>query len=160
MRNGARAARLPRLPANRPFLALEELRQVLGMTPDLFTRLAPLVTIYTGTTEINPIFAPPQVLRSLRGTDPNELESFIAARASVGDEEGAAPLLALIHVESLVSDQVGPVYTVVGRAQLPSGTAATRRLVVWVPAERRDRPFYLLESGRARQRAEGSEAKP
>jgi general secretion pathway protein K len=148
----------PWLPADRPFLSVEELRQVLDMKPEIFARVAPLVTVYSGSAEINPNFAPLEVLDSLQGTDAGELERFIENRKNVGNEENSAPILALINVESLVSGQVGPVYTVIGKAELPSKTSVTRRLVVWIPEERLDRPYYLLESGTAYPEVESGSA--
>ncbi|MCB1760872.1 MAG: general secretion pathway protein GspK [Gammaproteobacteria bacterium] len=157
-RSEYQSAGWPWPPADRPFLSVDELRQVLGVTPEIFAGLAPLVTVYSGSAEINPNFSPVKVLESLRGTDAAELERFIADRKIVGDAENPAPILALINVESLVSGQVGPVYSVIGEAQLPSKTTATRRLVVWIPEERLDKPYYLLESGSAYPEVESDDA--
>ena len=46
----------------------------------------------------------------------------------------------------------------IGEAQLPSKTTATRRLVVWIPEERLDKPYYLLESGSAYPEVESDDA--
>jgi general secretion pathway protein K len=48
-------------PANLPFESVAEVEQVLGMTPALYARLAPLVTVYSGRAVPDPAFAPPQV---------------------------------------------------------------------------------------------------
>lgn len=42
------AAGLPYGPKNEPFASVEELQQVIGMTPALYARLAPYLTVYTG----------------------------------------------------------------------------------------------------------------
>lgn len=41
------AASLGYAPSNRPFDSLEELRLVIGMTPAIFTRIQPFLTVYT-----------------------------------------------------------------------------------------------------------------
>jgi len=40
-----RAAGLPYKPANAPFQAIEEIQLVLGMRPDIYRRIAPLITV-------------------------------------------------------------------------------------------------------------------
>lgn len=51
--NGAEKAEyaavgLPYGPKNEPFASVEELQQVIGLSPTLYTRLAPYLTVYTG----------------------------------------------------------------------------------------------------------------
>jgi general secretion pathway protein K len=48
-------------PANMPFESVAEVEQVLGMTPALYARLAPLVTVYSGRAMPDPAYAPAQV---------------------------------------------------------------------------------------------------
>jgi general secretion pathway protein K len=48
-------------PANAPFESVAEVEQVLGMTPALYARLAPLVTVYSGRAAPDPVFAPAAV---------------------------------------------------------------------------------------------------
>ncbi|HWL39485.1 MAG TPA: hypothetical protein VNO75_04540 [Gemmatimonadaceae bacterium] len=61
IRTGASA-----LPANAPFSRVEELQFVHGMTPELFTRMIPLLTI-VGTGQVNMNAAPRPVLLALPG---------------------------------------------------------------------------------------------
>ncbi len=48
-------------PANLPFESVAEVEQVLGVTPSLYARLAPVVTVYSGRGVPDPAFAPPTV---------------------------------------------------------------------------------------------------
>ena len=48
-------------PANTPFESVAEVEQVLGMTPALYVRLAPLVTVYSGRAVPDPAYAPAAV---------------------------------------------------------------------------------------------------
>lgn len=48
-----------------PFESVSELHQVLGMAPELFARLAPHLTVYSGLSRPNAQFAPAPVLASM-----------------------------------------------------------------------------------------------
>ncbi|MEE8118762.1 MAG: type II secretion system minor pseudopilin GspK [Gammaproteobacteria bacterium] len=50
---------------NRPLRSISELRRVEGMTPELFTRLAPYITALPTYTQVNINFAPPEVLLAI-----------------------------------------------------------------------------------------------
>lgn len=74
------AAGLKYEPANAPFEAVEQLQQVLGMTPAIYFRLAPLVTIYSHQPGINTLVAPRGVLLAIPGVDPAQVDAYIAQR--------------------------------------------------------------------------------
>jgi general secretion pathway protein K len=63
-------------PANAPLESVAEVEQVLGMTPALYARLAPLVTVYSGLATPDLAFAPAQV------------------RAAMGSGDAPSPLVA------------------------------------------------------------------
>ncbi|MBV1695402.1 MAG: general secretion pathway protein GspK [Hyphomicrobiales bacterium] len=52
-------------PKNAPFDSVDELDQVLGLTPDLVARLRPLVTVYSRATSIDPAVAPLALLQAV-----------------------------------------------------------------------------------------------
>ena len=58
------AAGLPYSAKNAPFDSISELQRVLGMEPELYARLAPLVTVY-GSGQPSPRFAPAPVLTAM-----------------------------------------------------------------------------------------------
>ncbi len=60
-------------------LLLPELQQVLGMTPELFAKLQPFITIYSGLARPNPSFAPPEVLAAL-GLQAPQIAQLLAQR--------------------------------------------------------------------------------
>jgi general secretion pathway protein K len=74
------AAGLNYTPANAPFQAVEELKLVLGMTPDLYTRIAPLITIYSAVPGINDQVATRDVLRALPNVNDQLIDEYIARR--------------------------------------------------------------------------------
>jgi general secretion pathway protein K len=54
-------------PRNGPFRSVEELQLVMGITPTLYRRLAPSLTIYSQTPWVDPAFAPKDVMIALDG---------------------------------------------------------------------------------------------
>jgi general secretion pathway protein K len=50
--------RLAYTPRNAPFQSVDELKLVLGITPQVFARVEPLLTVYSGRPAIDPQFTP------------------------------------------------------------------------------------------------------
>ena len=67
-------------PANAAFQSNEELRLVLGMTPELFDKVAPLITIFSRQPGINAGIASRGVLRALPGATDVLIDQYIALR--------------------------------------------------------------------------------
>lgn len=63
-----------------PFTRVDELQQVLGMTPEIYRAVMPYVTIYSRHQGINPEVASLQVLTALSDDSPMTLESYIQQR--------------------------------------------------------------------------------
>lgn len=80
-------------PANGPFEAVEELRQLLGMTPALFARLQPLVTVFSRQDGVNAAAAPLDVLLALPGVTPAQVELFLAQRQAALEQGLPMPVL-------------------------------------------------------------------
>lgn len=74
------AAGLPAGAKDAPFTSVEELQQVLGMTPDIYRAVRPYVTIYSRHQGINPEVAPLQVLIALSDNSPMSLDSYVRFR--------------------------------------------------------------------------------
>ena len=69
------------LPTNRDFTDLDELRHVRGMTPSLYARAAPFLTL-VGSGQINLNSAPEPVLLALPGLDRASVQRILALRQS------------------------------------------------------------------------------
>lgn len=67
-------------PRHGPFQSVDELKLVMGVTPALFARLRPALTVYTKRPAINPQVAPKEALRALFFDDPSKADALIAQR--------------------------------------------------------------------------------
>ncbi|HEY5339244.1 MAG TPA: hypothetical protein VIJ85_13640 [Rhizomicrobium sp.] len=63
-----------------PFQSVAELRLVLGMTPQLFAKIEPALTVYSGRPALDPNLAPEQALRALYLNAPDQVNAILRAR--------------------------------------------------------------------------------
>ena len=118
LRAGAR-----RLPANADFDRVDELRDVDGMTPELYRRLAPLVTVL-GTGQINLNAASPVVLRSLAGLGDEAIDLIVRA------QRGSTPLRSLDELTQRLSSGARSAIADAGGDLTQHITFETREVVV------------------------------
>jgi len=118
------AAERPYGAKDAPFESVAELEQVLGMTPALYAKLAPDLTVYSGRTRPDPAFASAGVLQAM-GID---AESAIARRRA-WDPSSGGPAPVLEGGEPLVGSGSGT-YSIDSRARLRDGREAMLRVVV------------------------------
>jgi general secretion pathway protein K len=77
-----RAAGLPYRPCNGPFQSVDELKLVMDMTPELFRRVEPALTVYSGRPSIDPQIATPEALRALPTMDAQKVAALVATRTA------------------------------------------------------------------------------
>ncbi len=118
------AAERPYGAKDASFESVAELEQVLGMTPGLFARAAPHLTVYSGRTRPDPAFATSQVLQAM-GLDAAQ----VIARRRAWNPGSGDPAPALPGGESLVGGNSGT-YSIDSRARLRDGREAVLRVVV------------------------------
>lgn len=68
-------------PQNRNFLILDELRGVMGVTPELYRKMESWFTLYTGTDGLNPAKASREILMALMGGDASTVDSYVQQRS-------------------------------------------------------------------------------
>jgi len=108
------AAGLPYGAKDAPFESLAELQLVLGMDADLYAKLLPNLTLYSGISRPAPDFAPAPVLTAL-GLDAQQ----VLAQRERNDPAQAAAM-----------GGGGGTYSIESRAQLAAGRVAVLRAVV------------------------------
>ena len=115
-------------PPNAPFETVDELQRVLGVTPELYARLAPALTVYSKRPGINPAFAPREVLLALPGMNPAAAEQYIVLRQQAFINSQPAPPL---NGASALSAGTGlSSYLVRSEATMTDGTAFIRQAIV------------------------------
>jgi general secretion pathway protein K len=113
----------PRLPANSDFQRVADLRDVDGITPEIYARLAPLVTVL-GTGQINLGTAPPAVLRSLPGLGDEAIDHIVRA------QRGGRPLRSLEELVQQLSSGARAAIVEAGGDLTQHMTFETREVVV------------------------------
>jgi len=91
-------------PRHGPFASLQELQLVLGMTPALYRRIEPDITLWSGLSVPDPNTAPPLALAAIPGLDPQQLQALKAARERNSRE--AAPAIGGGITHSIRSEAV------------------------------------------------------
>lgn len=141
-------------PANAPFQSIEELRLVLGMSEEIYRRIAGLITVYSGQSGINTAIAPREVLLVLPGADPAQVDAFIAAREAALSTPGL-PLPEFPPAQPFFSLD-SRVLNIRAEAILPGGTAFIREAVVKIFPDPRRPMAYLAWHAPERLEQEGT----
>ncbi len=139
------AAGLPWDAKDAPFEAVEELQQVLGMTPLLYEAMAPALTVHSGQEGIDTSVAPRAVLLALPETDAEAVESYLSARAEA--PEGGGPTF--VQAESFGTRSRSRFFTLRAESRLDNGAIFVREAVVALGGGRQQ-PYRLLSWKRGR----------
>jgi general secretion pathway protein K len=118
------SAGLPYGAKDGEFESVAELEQVIGFTPDLYAKMAPHLTVFSGRVRPDPAFASAQVLDAM-GMDGAE----VVARRQQWNPASGLPPPTLPDGGSLVGGSSGT-YSIESRAQLADRREAVLRAVV------------------------------
>jgi len=121
--NEYKAAGLAYVPRNAPFQTVSEVQQVFGMDYELYRKIEPAITIYSGNGSPNPAFAPYEALLALPNMTNDYAQQIIAARQSMVPGQAPAQPLLLPDGTPIVANGGGVTYSVKSRAQLPNGVS-------------------------------------
>ncbi len=118
-------------PKNAPFESVEELGQVLGMTQEVYDRIASMATVFSYHAGVNPELAPARVLKGL-GLDEQTVVDYLDARAAAATaaESAPPPFPWPGDGPSFFSQSRARVYHIVVTAETPSGAVASAEAVV------------------------------
>ncbi|HWU76108.1 MAG TPA: type II secretion system protein GspK [Rhodanobacter sp.] len=115
------AAGLSYGPRNGPFASIGEAQLVLGMTPALYRRIEPVLTIWSGNTSPNPNTASTLALQAIPGMTAAQLQQILAVRQHNAND----PSMALNN---------GTTHSIQSEATLADGTRAVLRATVRMQA--------------------------
>ena len=83
------SAGLPYSPRGAPFAHANELSLVLGISPAMVERVLPFVTVYSKSTDVDVLLAPPEVVAAVPGMTPEILNGFLKQRVTLPRDEKA-----------------------------------------------------------------------
>ncbi len=140
-----REAGYPYRPRNGPFQSVDELKLVMDMTPELFRRVEPALTVYSGHQFIDPQFAPPEALLALPAMNADAATAFVSTQSGQASSSWSAGTRAGI-IDPIVPLQ-GRAFTIRADIDRPAGRLSWEAAVRLTdnPSE----PYWLL-SWRAR----------
>jgi len=134
------AADLKYVPANSPFETTGELARVLGMTPAIFARIAPFITVYSRQPGIDPATAGRSVLLALPNAAPDAVDAFLEARAQA--LANRLPVPPFPPAQAFVSGPI-PVWRIRAEVSMPDGVTFVREAVLRPSPDAR-RPLIAL----------------
>lgn len=140
-----KAAGLPYGPKNAPFDTVSELQQVLGMTYDLYQKIEPAITIYSGRNAPNAALAPEDTLRALYpDASPERIQQFVQQLQS--QPPGSAPGgVQAPDGTPVVAGGGGLTYSVKSRAKLQNGASTVLDATIRMGGVgAAGRPFVIL----------------
>ncbi|WP_243043146.1 type II secretion system protein GspK [Dyella sedimenti] len=119
-------------PRYAEFNAPDEIQSVLGMTPELYRKIAPVLTVWSHRMSPAPAFAPPLALAALPGMDMVSAERFVSMRSTLNP---VMPPVALPNGMPMGAMRGSDTRTVVASATAADGTtsriSATVRIEVF-----------------------------
>ncbi|MGF1614999.1 MAG: general secretion pathway protein GspK [Gammaproteobacteria bacterium] len=112
------------------FLTVEELDQVLPMRRDIYQRLVPLVTTYSGQARVDAMTASREVLLAIPGLQASRVDEFLQVREYAAEIGQSPPTSLLEQGQTYLGQAQSRVYTVIGEGRVAGEIAVRRRAVV------------------------------
>jgi len=129
-------------PKNAEFDDVTELLQVLGMTPELFARVQPGLTVYSGRAVINWKEAPEIVLRAIYERSPDKVATILDERATRDPTEFRGTYPDIARIGRFVRRARRGTYTIRAYVETEKGSAFIRDAVVKLTGDA-DRPVII-----------------
>jgi len=114
------------------FDTIDELRLVRGMTPEIYRRLAPYVTVDCLNAGIDPLVAARTVLAAVPGIDLSALLRFLETRDELSVEAAEAQARSLGAGSRYLEISPRTAFGITATATHPTGARVTWRAVVWI----------------------------
>ncbi|MCK4493626.1 MAG: general secretion pathway protein GspK [Methylococcales bacterium] len=120
------AANLSYVPSNKAFQNIEELQLVLGITPELYKQIKPMITVYSKNKRVYLKNANRDVLLAVSGRDEATVDTYIAERLESDQNKTPAPNFISYRTISFRSSIVN----VISEAQLGDGARARIQVIM------------------------------
>ena len=146
-RDDYRGAGLPYKPRNAPFETLSEIQQVFGMNYEIYAKMEPAITMFSGRSTPSAAYAPMEALMAIPGMTADMARQLIQERQQLAPGQlgqGASSLL-LPDGSPLMADGGGLTYSVKSHAKLPSGASTVLDATIRMGGmNSAGRPFVVL----------------
>ncbi len=146
-RDDYRAAGLAYSPRNAPFETLSEIQQVFGMNYEIYSKIEPAITMFSGRSTPSAAYAPMQAMMAIPGMTADVAQQLIQQRQQLGPgilNQGGSGLL-LPDGSPLMADGGGLTYSVKSRAKLPNGASTVLDATIRMGGmNSAGRPFVVL----------------
>jgi general secretion pathway protein K len=129
-------------PANRAFIMVEEVLQVLGLPWELFEKMEPGLTVWSDGALPDPAYAPVEALLALPDITVEDALNFVQERNSQEGNSGLA--LSLPNGQVALARRPGLTYSIVSRATLPNGVWDQVEATISLGGNRNRLPFRIL----------------
>jgi general secretion pathway protein K len=136
------AAGLSWIPPNQPFVTVEELQQVLGMSYALYEQIEPALTVFSGRADVNAGFASVAALLALPQMDRTTAQSLVAQREQQTGLDRQP--LTLPDGSSALAQGGGLTYSVRSRGTLNNGAFAQVEATFRLGTDLLGRPFRIV----------------
>lgn len=124
------------------FDTVPELQQVMGIDYEMYRKLEPAVTVYSGSRNINVAYAPEQALMALEGVGKEDALQFIEDRELVQGVGGDLPILS--NGQTGVARAGGTSFSIKAKATLSNGHWAEIDATIKLGGTVNGRPFRIV----------------
>jgi general secretion pathway protein K len=129
-------------PRNANFESIEELRLVLGVSDEIFWRVAPLITVHSGQSGVASAVAPRPVLMALPDANQATVEAYLAQRESLLTQGLPVPMAAFAQASR--ENLLGNTFSIQVDAVLGDNTHFLREAVVFTASRDPKAPVAIL----------------
>jgi general secretion pathway protein K len=124
------------------FDTVPELQQVMGVTYEMYRKLEPAITVYSGSGNINIAYAPLQALIALDDVEREDALQYIEDRELVEGLDGEAPILG--SGQASPSRGGGVAFSIKAKATLSNGHWAELDATIRLGGTVNGRPFRIV----------------
>jgi general secretion pathway protein K len=129
-------------PANRPFMMIDELLQVLGMSFDLYQKIEPGITVFSRAAMPDAAYAPVEALLAMPDISLEDAASFVQQRHA--QEPGDSAGVALPDGQVIMAQGRGLTYSIQAKATMPNGVWEQLEATIRLGGSPTGMPFRIL----------------
>ncbi len=125
------------------FTHVNELSLVLGVPPELVDRALPFVTVFNGSSNIDALAAPPEVIAALPGMTPAALNDFLKQRPTLPRDQSAIAA-ALGPAQASAATPKSKSFRVLTTLSFDNGRRTSSEVVIALGEDKEKDPYQVL----------------